>query len=245
MNLPIATTHTQTRRWQVQRVHWPIGLLALLAVLTTAPYLYAAASVPAGRVYTGLMLDAPDTLQYFAWLRDHRTALVISNRMTAQPNAPALFNLLWLLLAQVQNLTGWSNAAIFQLLRVVGGAAFAAAVWWFFGLVADRTRTRGWAWAMVLCGGGLGVIWVLRKYLLGREIDHPFDLYVAEPNTVLSLVSYPHFLVAGALIVATLGAALRAARDGWRWWMLAALLALTLALQHAYDLLTIYAVLGG
>jgi hypothetical protein len=224
---------------------WPLLLLLLLGALTTAPYVYAAWTTPADRVYTGLMLDAPDTLQYFSWLRDHRAALLISNRMTAQPNEPALFNLLWLLLAQVQRLTGWSNAAIFQLLRLVGGVSFAAALWWFYGLIAGNTRARGWAWALAMCGGGLGVIWVLRKYLLGREIDHPLDVYVAEPNTVLSLLGYPHFLVAGALIVATLGAAFTAARNGWRWWLVAAGCALLLALQHAYDLLTVYATLGG
>lgn len=254
MDLSLTTAPAHARRWKLTRgMVWPVLLVLLLLLLTTAPYVYAVVSAPDDRVYTGLMLDAPDTLQYFSWLRDHRSALLIANRMTAQANDPALFNLLWLVLAQVQNVTGWGNAAIFQLLRLIGGVGFAAAVWWFFALVAagsrEGQRARGWAWALALCGGGLGVIWVVRKYLLGMPIDHPFDLYVAEPNTVLSLLGYPHFLVAGALIVATLGAVLAAAQAGprraWRWWLAAAIGALVLALQHAYDLLTVYAVLGG
>jgi hypothetical protein len=231
------------RRWPIP---WPVLLTALLGLLTTLPYVYAAWTVPIDHVYTGLMLDAPDTLQYFSWMRDHRSALLVSNRMTAQPNDAALFNVLWLVLGQLQNLTGWGNAALFQVLRLLGGVAFAWAVWWCFGLLARTRREQGWAWAFVMCGGGLGVIWVIEKYLRGLpDVRYPFDLYVAEPNTLLGLLGYPHFLMAGALVVATFGAALRAARGSWYWWCVAAGCALLLALQHAYDLLTVYAVLGG
>lgn len=217
-------------------------VLLVLGALTTAPYLYAALNAPDGSVYTGLMLDAPDTLQYFSWLRDHRSALLVPNRMTSQPNEPALFNLLWLGLAQVQNATGWSNAAIFQLLRMAGGLAFAGAVWWLFGLVARSGRERLWAWALAMCGGGLGIVWVVEKYARGlSDVRYPFDLYVAEPNTLLMLLGYPHFLAAGALVIGTLAASLVAAQTGRRrWWVAATVLALLLSLQHAYDLLTIY-----
>jgi len=229
-----------------RRVLMPWLVALALAALTTGPYLFGAAVASPDRIYTGLMLDAPDTLQYFSWLRDHRSAVVVPNRMTAQPNEPALFNLLWLGLGQLQNLTGWSNAAIFQALRLVGGASFALALWLFYGLAARDRREQGWAWALAMCGGGLGIVWVVEKYALGLpEVRYPLDVYVAEPNTLLSLLGYPHFLAAGALIVAIFYAALRAAGGRWRWWIVAAGLGLLLALQHAYDLLTVYAVLGG
>ncbi len=244
MAVSVATTRPVAHR--ARRRSWPLWIALLLGVLTTLPYLYAATNVPADRVYTGLMLDAPDTLQYFSWLRDHRESLLVPNRMTAQPNEPALFNLLWLALAQLQNLTGWSNAAIFQVLRLIGGASFLAAAWWFYGLAAHTTQERAWAWLIAVCGSGLGVVWVVEKYARGlADVRYPFDLYVAEPNTLLSLLGYPHFLVAGALMVAIFAAVLQAARGDWRWWIAAAALGLILALQHAYDLLTVYAVLGG
>lgn len=243
MSLSVATTQPLVRRRLV--VRWPLLVALLLALLTTLPYVYALLSTPADRVYTGLMLDAPDTLQYFSWLRDHHTALLVPNRMTSQPNDPALFNLLWLVLGQLQRFTGWSNAAIFQVLRLIGGAGLLWTTWWFFGLTARSDRTRGWAWALASCGGGLGMVWVIDKYARGlADVRYPFDLYVAEPNTVLSLLGYPHFLVAGALMVAIFGAALRAVRGGWRWWIAAAVCGLVLSLQHAYDLLTLAAVFG-
>lgn len=202
MSLSTAAISTISTRRRLR--FWPVLLLLLLGVLTTLPYLYAAWASPPDRVYTGMQLDAPDTLQYFSWMRDHRSALLVPNRMTAQPNEPALFNALWLVLAQLQNVTGWSNAAIFQVLRVLGGAMFAGAVWWWFALTTRDRREQGWAWALAMCGGGLGIVWVIEKYVRGLpDVRYPFDLYVAEPNTVLSLLGYPHFLVAGALVVAT------------------------------------------
>lgn len=243
MAVTLATARSAVRR---SRPLYAGALLILLALgaATTAPYLYAAWTAPADSVYTGMMLDAPDTLQYFSWLRDHRTALLVPNRMTSQPNEPALFNLLWLGLAQVQNVTGLSNAAIFQILRVVAGLAFAGAVWWLLGLAARTARERIWAWSLAMCGGGLGIVWVVDKYAGGlADVRYPFDVYVAEPNTLLMLLGYPHFLAAGALLIGTLASSLTAVRSGqWRWWATATLLALLLSLQHAYDLLTIYGV---
>jgi hypothetical protein len=244
MAVSVASAQKIIRRPVMRR--WPLLLALLLGVITTLPYGYAAATTPADRVYTGLMLDAPDTLQYFSWLRDHRAAWLVPNRMTAQANDPALFNLLWLALAALQNLSGWNNAAIFQVLRLLGGMSFLWSIWWLYGLTARSRREQGWAWAIASCGAGLGVVWVIDKYARGlSDVRYPFDLYVAEPNTLLSLLGYPHFLVAGALIVAIFAAALLAVHGDWRWWLVAAALGLLLALQHAYDLLTVYAVLGG
>ena len=68
----------------------------------------------------------------------------------------------------------------------------------------------------------MGVVWVVEKYLRGLpDVRYPFDLYVAEPNTLLSLLGYPHFLVAGGLMVAIFGSILQAARGGRRWWAVA------------------------
>ena len=241
MAVTLAPARSAVRR-PLPRYAGALLILVVLGAVTTLPYLYAAWTTPADSVYTGLMLDAPDTLQYFSWLRDHRSATLVPNRMTSQPNEPALFNLLWLGLAQVQNLTGWSNAAIFQLLRVGAFLAFAGATWWLLGLATRTARERMWAWALAMCGSGLGIVWVVEKYARGlADVRFPFDLYVAEPNTLLMLLGYPHFLAAGALVIGTLAASLLAVRSGhWRWWALATALALLLSLQHAYDLLTIY-----
>jgi hypothetical protein len=222
-----------------------VGIVALL-LLTGLPHLYAGLTSPADRRYMGIVSDVPDTAQYFSWLRAHQQSMIVSNMMTPEPNQPAFFNLLWFVLGRLTLWTGMSMAAAFQLLRLVAGAAFGVALFWLFGLLAEDRRERWLATALVLVGGGLGWIWAVEKYLSRRgDLLYPLDAQVAEPNAFLSLIGYPHFLLAAALVLAIFGLFLVGERAGQtRYHALAAGLALTLGLQHAYDLITIYLVLG-
>ncbi len=221
-------------------------ILALLAI-TALPYVYGYAGAPAGRVFQGILFDVPDVAQYWSWMRDHRSGLLVPNRMTAEPNDPALFNMLWLVLGRIQVLTGAGAAAMFQLMRIIGGAAFLVVLWWFVGLLTTERRERWTAYLLATLGGGLGWIWVVDKYLNQlADVRYPLDIYVAEPNTFFALLAQPHFLAAAALLLATFSFFLTAERrgDDWRRYGLATLCALLLGLQHAYDLLIIYCVLG-
>jgi hypothetical protein len=222
-----------------------VGIGALL-LLTSLPHLYGSLSSPADRHFMGIVLDVPDTAQYFAWLRAHQQAVLVSNWMTPEPNQPAFFNLLWFLLGRLTLSTGMGFAESFQLLRIVAGAAFGFALFWLYGLLAESRRERRLATVLVLVGGGVGWIWVIEKYASKRsDLLFPLDVQVAEPNALLSLIGYPHFLLAAAFVLAIFGLFLVGARTGrMRAYLLAGLLGLALGLQHAYDLITVYFVLG-
>ena len=92
-----------------------LGIGALL-LLTSLPYLYGSLSSPAERHFMGIVLDVPDTAQYFSWLRAHQQALLVSNWMTPEPNQPAFFNLLWFALGRLALWIGMGFAESFQLL---------------------------------------------------------------------------------------------------------------------------------
>jgi hypothetical protein len=231
--------------WWRDYVWLALGLGALL-LLTSLPYIYGRLSAPPGRQFMGIVSDVPDTAQYFSWLRAHQRALIVSNWMTPEPNAPAFFNLLWLALGRLSLWTGLSFAACLQLLRVIAGAGFAGALFWLYGLLAESQRERWLATALVLVGGGVGWVWAIEKYAAGRtDLLFPLDVQVAEPNAFLSLLGYPHFLLAAAFVLAIFGLFIAGARSGRvAPHICAALLALLLGLQHAYDLITIYCALG-
>lgn len=246
-SLRVAAPARPYERSRGRRDYAALGLgLAVLLLITGLPYLYASWSDAGDRRFMGIVLDVPDTAQYFSWLRAHQQALLVSNWMTPEPNQPAFFNLLWLALGRLALWSGLSFAATFQLLRLVAGAAFGYALFWLYGLLAASRHERWLATALVLLGAGQGWIWVAEKYLRGRaDLLYPLDVQVAEPNALLSMVGYPHFLLAAALVLAVFGLFVAAGRDaGWWAYLAAALLALVLGLQHAYDLITIYAVLG-
>ncbi|GAB4207653.1 MAG: hypothetical protein OHK0022_36130 [Roseiflexaceae bacterium] len=221
--------------------------IVLLLLISGLPYLYGHLTTPRGLVFQGVAFNVADIVQYWSWMRDHRGALVVPNRMTSEPNDPALFNLLWLILGQVQNLTGWSPAMIYQALRLAGGAAFLAVLWWFVGLFLRDIRARWAAYLIAGVGGGLGWIWVIEKYAFGlSDVRFPLDVYVVEPNAFFALIALPHLLVAAAMIMAIFGLFLRAEQQGddARRYGAAALLALLLGLSHTYDLIMIYGILG-
>jgi hypothetical protein len=79
----------------------------------------------------------------------------------------------------------------------------------------------------------------------GPEIQFPLDLYTNEPNTFLTIMAFPHQAIATSLLVAILGLAVLAfERDSLRLALLAGLLALVLGVQHGYDLIVVYLVVG-
>ena len=221
--------------------------IAALLLISGLPYLYGYLSAPQGRVFQGIAFNVADIVQYWSWMRDHRSALIVPNRMTSEPNDPALFNLLWLILGQVQNLTGWEPATIYQVLRLLGGAGFLICLWWFVGLFLRDLRARWAAYLVAAAGGGRGWIWVVEKYARRHtEVRFPRDVYVVEPNGFFGLIAQPHLLVAAAMIMAIFGLFLRAEQrgDDPRRYGAAALLALLLGLSHTYDLIMVYAILG-
>jgi hypothetical protein len=239
---PRAAARSTSRR---DHIALAVGIGALL-LLTSLPYLYGSLSSPADRHFMGVVLDVPDTAQYFSWLRAHQQALLVSNWMTPEPNQPAFFNLLWFGLGRLALWTGMGLAESFQLLRIVAGAAFSFALFWLYGLLAESRREQWLATALVLVGGGVGWIWVIEKYIAKRsELLFPLDVQVAEPNALLSLIGYPHFLLAAAFVLAIFGLFIVGVRSGrMAAYLLAGLLGLALGLQHAYDLITVYFVLG-
>ena len=84
---------------------------------------------------------------------------------------------------------------------------------------------------------------VVIKYLTGNELIFPLDVYIAEGNTFLGILGYPHFITA-ALYIFIFDLVLRGQRKGQlRYAVWAGLVALFLGWQHAYDLVSIYAVL--
>jgi hypothetical protein len=108
---------------------------------------------------------------------------------------------------------------------------------------SNQRRTAG---VLALFGAGLGWTLVVAKAALRLpDVPWPQDLYTVEPNTFWALLSYPNILIAQALVLATMLASWVACRDG-AWWayVVAAGAALALSLSHAYDLVTVYAVLA-
>jgi hypothetical protein len=231
----------------VARGEWlfPIVTALVLLALTTIPYVWAQATAPADRVFMGILVNVPDHMQYFSWMRELSTAHLAANKLTPEPNAPVFFNLLWWGMGRLGLLLGIGYAGMFQLMRWVAGLLCLPLIYRMVAWFLPERHARRTAFLVAVLGAGFGWVLVLMKYtVLEGRLLWPLDVYVAEPNTFYSLMASPHF-IAALLYMAVFDLALRARTTGrQRYAVLAGVVALIMGLQHAYDLLIVYGVLG-
>src|SRR5512146_2454692 len=113
-----------------------VGIVtALVLIVTSLPLIFAYQTTPPDRQFMGIMLDVPDHVQYFSWMRELSTANLAANKLTPEANAPVFFNLLWWTLGRLGALLGWGYPLLFQLLRVGATVLFLALLYrmcsWF------------------------------------------------------------------------------------------------------------------
>jgi len=221
-------------------------IIAGVLVFTSLPYLYGYLSSSPDRQFMGLMLDVADHGQYLSWWRGFQRAVLVSNKLTPEPNEPAFFNLLWWILAQVSRWTGLGYAPVYQAFRWIAGGS---ALWAIYRLMAQflpDVRQRRTAFLLVTFSSGLGWVLVVLKYTLTRgTLLFPLDVYVAEGNSFLCILGYPHFALALTFIALTFEFIWR----GWKeaqtkYMVVAGVWALLLGWMHAYDLVLIYGIMG-
>ncbi|MFV9505146.1 MAG: hypothetical protein AB4911_11340 [Oscillochloridaceae bacterium umkhey_bin13] len=240
--LSVPQTAVRSSEWSFAAL-----VIALVLVITALPPLFAYLTAPSDRVFTGVIFNIPDHNQYFAWMRDLSSANLAPNRLTAEPNEPALFHLLWWTAGRVGAWFGLSVGAIFGILRVLGAAVLLVTAYAFLRVTVADLAQRRLAFVIFAFGGGLGIVWVVVKYLLGLpDAPFPFDIYTSEPNSFFLALAFPHFAIALALVIAMIGLTFVAhQRQQLRYAVAAGLIGTLIGLQHAYDLLTVATILSG
>ena len=239
--------HPESRR-SVSGEEWRFVWVVIMVVLalTSLPYLFGYLSSPLDKQFMGLLLDIPDHGQYLSWWRSFQSSFLVSNKLTPEPNEPMFFNLLWWTLAQVSRWSGLGYALVYQTFRWIAAASFLCAVYRLIAQLLHDVRQRRTAFLLVALSSGLGWVLVVLKYTLTRgELLFPLDVYVAEGNSFLCILGYPHFVLALTLITLIF-------EFIWRGWkeqrigcmFSAGALAFLLGWTHTYDLLIIYGVLG-
>jgi hypothetical protein len=220
--------------------------IAVVLLLTSLPYAYGYLSSPPDKQFMGLMQDIPDHAQYLSWWREFQHALVVSNKLTPEANSPLFFNLLWWLLAQISRFTGLDYPIVYQAFRWVAGGSLLWALYRLLALLLPDIPRRRTAFLLTTFSAGLGWVWVALKYSLANgNLLFPQDVYIAEGNTFLCILGFPHFAFAATFIVLSFEFIWR----GWTYkrtksFVIAGILALLLSWMHAYDLIILYGITG-
>ena len=224
---------------------WKFVAVTALAMvlLTNLPYWYAYLTTPVDKVFMGIIQNGPDSGEYLAWMRAFMSGALINNPLTPEPNAPTFFNLVFWILAQIARATGWPLVQVLAGFRMASGVLFLAVAYYLVSIfLADRLQRRT-AWLLLALGSGLSVYFALFGRLFGK-IEFR-DQFVAEGNTVYSLMSFPLLMFGAALFTLVLAWAYRAhVTRNLRYALGAGIVGFVLGWSHGYDLILVYAVLG-
>jgi hypothetical protein len=236
------TVSSNRRDW----LYLGIFIVVVLAI-TSIPYFYAYNSAPDDVHFMGVVFNIPDHFQYFSWMRESQTQILVPNQFTPEDSTPLLFNFLWFTLGRIESLTGIEYRTLYQVTRLLAAAFVMIATYWFASLVFTNRAKRWTAFLVGVLGAGLGWVWVVAKYVGKVEIVPPnsFDVYTSEPNTFFNILAFPHFSIAAGLIAVIFGLVLLGQKkQSMRYAWAAAFVSLFLGVQHAYDMFIIYPVIG-
>jgi hypothetical protein len=186
-----------------RHVQWllTVALLALMA--TSLPYLYGYLSRPEGsRFWAVPPYNEQDANQYLAFPRLVAAhGPLVGDPFTAEPHAARLFLPEAVLQAALSHTLGWTDLAVFQLVRVLFGAALLLAAWWLGSLlIRQRPLQRLYMAFVCFSAGGGWIVDILRPGTVHG------DAYQPEGNTFFLLGNLPHLILAAALLTALFAA---------------------------------------
>jgi hypothetical protein len=191
---------------------WVLGFAALVALLTTIPYLVGYATQGSDWRFSGFVFGVEDGNTYIAkMLAGSAGAWLFRTPYTASPQAGVVMYLPYILLGKLAAPPALHEQliALLQMFRILAIFLYILATYDFLSYFVSNVRLRRYGLVLVTLGGGLG--WVLA--LLGRSEwlgSLPLDFISPESFGFLGLYGIAHLALARALLLWTLLAYLKA-----------------------------------
>ncbi|MDQ2799541.1 MAG: hypothetical protein M3Y13_07865, partial [Armatimonadota bacterium] len=173
-----------------------LGLLLLTLFFSSLPYLLGYFSAPPDTRFIGTVYNIDDYCNYLSWLRQAMDGrFFFHNLFTTDPQIDREFNVFFWLLGRAAHYLRWSPQAIFQLARVLGGAALLWLLWRLCRFCLSRSVAARLTAFGFLCGSsGLG--WITWRHWQDKSVGSaPVDAWQPEAFTFLSLYTSPLFVV--------------------------------------------------
>lgn len=240
-------------------VGMPRGVWALAAgaaLLHMAPVWIAQASTPDGWVFSGILTQSPDYMQYRVWMQQVLDeGMVVSNGLTPDPTGRFLPVLLYWILGHLAAWGGWRPEFVYQYAGGVLAAILAVLAWGVLRRFVPSGRPRSVALAVLLVGGGIGGFLRLAEMTGVFASVAAFDIYLLEPTRLVPIFEDyrqhyfvnvffdTHFLFIWVLATLSVLAFLAGrGRGGAGWTLVTALLWGVTSLAHVYTGLTLVSI---
>ena len=203
---------------RVRTREWMFPLLVAVTLLTIVwmPYRVAFRKMSSSEQFMGVIgrEGIDDNNVYLALMRQAAEGKVLfTNNFTPEPNRPALFNFIYLALGRLAGATGWSLDFVH---RLFGGLSIVLLVLVVYAFIATAIR-RPWyrRMALILACFGAGFIWLARLgYRLTGIHTKTADSWLVEMSLFHTMLVYPHFVFAAALMVGSLLLLMQSERAG-------------------------------
>jgi hypothetical protein len=197
---------------------WRLPLITglVLAIVTTAPYVYAYLVQPHGQVFMGFFYLGDDANTYLAKMRQGwEGAWAWQNRYTTEASPAAYLFMFWILLGHVAAVLHLPLIVVFHIAMV--GAAFAlmGSAWLFITTFVEDPSAR--RFAFFFCAVGLGMGYVIQALghpvIFGNPTD-TLDWRMPELTAFYSILALPHFAWSGVFAGVGVALTLKAIQRG-------------------------------
>ena len=241
--IPQVSSHgpTQQRaRRTVARYEWIWVAVAASLVVTasTVPYVAGHLTQTPKLVFGGAVLDTPDYHSHLAKMwQGHRGSWRYRLLFTPEDHEGAYLQTFYVALGHIARVSGLGLAVTYQIARVALALLVLFTVYRFIAHFVLPVRLRRIAFLLATLASGLG--WI-REIIAPTAVGgvSPMSFWLIDGYTYLSLLTFPHFSLAIALLLAIFllllreseGPSLKAGAG-------AALLSLLLGVVHPYMLL--------
>jgi hypothetical protein len=178
-----------------------------LFLVTLVPYIVGYVTAPPGRVFNGFFFLGDDGSTYISEIRAGANgAWGWSDPYVSRPvGAPVLLFMLYVLTGKLVAITHLPVFVAFHFARLTGAVALVLAARRLAAAALPSGRTRLVAVTLGLVGSGAGYLLPLAGAILGRAdiLGQPLselDLHIPEISGLFSMLTFPHFAWAAALI---------------------------------------------
>jgi hypothetical protein len=214
---------------------WALGSAALM-ILTSIPYWLGWRMETPDYAFSGFFVAVEDGNNYLAAMYQGAAGRwLFHNPYTPEHHAGFFAYSVYLLLGKLARLSNLPSALVLHLARVAAIPFLLLALYRFVAHFTPWRAVRRLSWFLVAAGGGLGWLWVLAGGAFAPGVM-PTDLWVPDASAFLTMLTFPHLVLAQASILWLAISGLRLLRhpnrrDG----LGVALSALLLSLIHPYS----------
>ncbi|MGC8879228.1 MAG: hypothetical protein ACP5R2_08385 [Anaerolineae bacterium] len=221
----------------ISRAEWKWLVLgsAALIILSGIPYCVGWLMETPEHAFSGFFVAVEDGNNYLAAMYQGAAGRwLFHNPYTPEPHAGLFANFVYLLLGKLARLSNLPPALVLHLARAAAIPFLLIAVYRFVAYFTSWPAVRCISWFLVAVGGGLGWLWVLAGGAFAPGVM-PTDLWVPDASAFLTMLTFPHLVLAQASILWLVTSGLRLLRHpNGRDLLGAALSGLLLSLIHPY-----------